>query len=747
MLTNIFEDAVSSSAKVFGRNTDVSVIFAGTEAKTDGKVIYLPKLPDNTEITDNQADILRGFRDHESMHNRCTDMAATNRLNEATQRSKFLGMIMQLTEDCRIENAGIRLYPGMERTLGAMNDEIANSVRKNVEEMANSTGLDPAQVISTVVSKHKQFLIAYASECRKAIGAGGVLDDIVQHMDPKVVELARKWAARAAQLETGVKGFGQINRKLSKAQTNKALDLAEEIAKSFIEEMNRPPEPPTDGSDDTGDEGGNDTHVGPGKPSRTRSKEDPAGGGNKPDGRGEGGDQDDDCSGTDKGDAEGKGDGGGEGQEGSGGESEGDQPDHGGQEGGQEGGQDDAGDGRGDGGGSGGGNQDAGDGEEDGPMPGGSGSGSTSDGGLVTIGDGQEPDDLSLPDGSAAVEQTVQDVLNRASDGGNTGRMPWLTPGIKEAQVIRSFEEVFEWIAQSPQIREDGLTLVKSLTANSAAMIRRLLEIELQARADRQMVTGMRSGRLNTSQLVAAARGHEAVFKKREDGKEMDTLLFISIDGSSSMAAGFKRSDGQVVAITQEAHALAYALAVAMERTGCDTVVETWLGEAPRRAAVNRARDIVYNQRDVPWASLGITNIVVVKGLRERVTDPNVGYRFGMAQHLADGGTPMVDAVINQMNRIIKMPHKRKVFLILGDGLPHRAVNGGMERVVKTLKEDLPKVARNHGVEMIGVGIGTDMGHLFPTSISVSNDSMYSDVIRFLVKAIFQEQRHVRKVA
>ena len=114
MKSGIFTDAVESSARVFGRK-DVSVVFEGTQASTDGNTIYMPALPPGAEINVEQQDVIRGYRDHESMHVRVTDTSKPmlKKLTEMTHANSTVGSLIQYCEDVRIEHAGVSEYPGM----------------------------------------------------------------------------------------------------------------------------------------------------------------------------------------------------------------------------------------------------------------------------------------------------------------------------------------------------------------------------------------------------------------------------------------------------------------------------------------------------------------------------------------------------------------------------------------------------------------------------------------------------------
>lgn len=93
-------------AAVLGRNYGVKVHIGGSEAKTNGKVIFLPSLP-----LDCEAELLalaRGYIDHEAAHIRHSDFAVL----EAAHLDAVTLTIANALEDWRVEERQSETYPG-----------------------------------------------------------------------------------------------------------------------------------------------------------------------------------------------------------------------------------------------------------------------------------------------------------------------------------------------------------------------------------------------------------------------------------------------------------------------------------------------------------------------------------------------------------------------------------------------------------------------------------------------------------
>jgi cobalamin biosynthesis protein CobT len=737
MKSGVFSDSIESSSKVFGRK-DVRVVFEGAEAHTDGTTIYLPALPPAADITVDQQDIIRGFRDHESMHVRCTDtspagMARLKAINDAG--NSHHSTILQYCEDVRIEQAGILEYPGMAHGLTATNSHAAKMLLTQLESRGK-----PEDVVAAL-PKPLQFRIMLQSIARAAVGveSGGVFEVLNEHMkaaDPGLHALADRCAKQMVALPTGYSG-NHLDDVEAKKGTVKSFELADEIFKAYSDysEMTPPPPPPE-------------------QPPQPQPQQPPQPGG-KP-GEGEGGDGEgekgDDGQPGDSGSGDGEGEGAGAGE----GEGDGKGSGEGGEEAGDQGGAQ----GQGQGQGGGGKDESAGnDGEESQGMEtsrGGSAKGSGNGMGTVPQQKTETPD-VSGIDDADMYAKALNDVV---SDISNT------KPEMKRGRVVKKKGMYKSWTKRLSlkvsmqdavmaahsgsysRIQRRGVQFMASIDAELSgkkAMIRRILELELQARSDRHWESGHKSGRLQSVRLVQAMQGRESVYQKRTDGKDMDTLLYISIDGSGSM-------DG---VNAQEALKLAYALSEALERTGCDIQVEMWgnfvyqgkgqtytsddyfaavkvlAADVQRRAAAKLPAEYV---------DVGLLTRGVIKYKRERTSNPRVREAFGIGVEALESGTPSYCAVFADLTDMARENHAKKIYLHITDGQADRPLE---KQSPKDIMEEAHSLAKAVGVHMIGVGIsGMQVSHLFPDNVEVSGADAYEPVIRKLAKLIAKEAGH-----
>ena len=126
--TPIFEEACKTAARTFGKKHNVSVVFAGKFAKTDGSTIYLPALDQNKKLTKDQLAVGRGYVDHEAGHIRHTNNDIyTKAIKEAVRcDDKLLPQVMNALEDVRIERLITKQYPGAKTNLQATTRSVNN---------------------------------------------------------------------------------------------------------------------------------------------------------------------------------------------------------------------------------------------------------------------------------------------------------------------------------------------------------------------------------------------------------------------------------------------------------------------------------------------------------------------------------------------------------------------------------------------------------------------------------------------
>ena len=103
----IFESSISKLARILSRKYGVKVIFQHGRCETEGKVIYLPVVPDNA--SQDLMDAMQGHLDHEVAHVVLTDFS---QLTKIKRREKKLFTVVNALEDPRIERRFAELWPG-----------------------------------------------------------------------------------------------------------------------------------------------------------------------------------------------------------------------------------------------------------------------------------------------------------------------------------------------------------------------------------------------------------------------------------------------------------------------------------------------------------------------------------------------------------------------------------------------------------------------------------------------------------
>jgi len=134
--TSDLQYELRQTAAVFGRNGGVKVVFEGGEAKTDGNTIMLPAMPSDATISDEGAQVIRGFLDHEASHVRNTDMEETDRFMKECKAGgqQPLFRFANALEDIRAERITIGDYPGALKNLNAVGHAVSKQFIKRHAE-------------------------------------------------------------------------------------------------------------------------------------------------------------------------------------------------------------------------------------------------------------------------------------------------------------------------------------------------------------------------------------------------------------------------------------------------------------------------------------------------------------------------------------------------------------------------------------------------------------------------------------
>ena len=118
MKSEDFVHEITQTSAIFGRNSEASVSFSGTEAYTDGKEIVLPSMPQGMELDNDAVMVMRGYLDHEAGHIRHTDF--TNLKGFVNAHGEETKAIFNCLEDIRLEHKVMDEYPGAEKNLRAL---------------------------------------------------------------------------------------------------------------------------------------------------------------------------------------------------------------------------------------------------------------------------------------------------------------------------------------------------------------------------------------------------------------------------------------------------------------------------------------------------------------------------------------------------------------------------------------------------------------------------------------------------
>lgn len=107
----IYESSLERLARILSKKWGVKVIFSGDECRTDGKVIYLPRIPD--KAAKELLDAMQGHLDHEAGHCVFSDFDVIKKVARWPKRRTVLNAL----EDPRIEKRWVGLYPGAKANL------------------------------------------------------------------------------------------------------------------------------------------------------------------------------------------------------------------------------------------------------------------------------------------------------------------------------------------------------------------------------------------------------------------------------------------------------------------------------------------------------------------------------------------------------------------------------------------------------------------------------------------------------
>lgn len=195
----LVESSIERVARMLSQQYGIKVVWQPGTCKTDGKVIYLPTLPD--DAPDELLEAIQGYLDHETAHILFTDFDATKGMNLSPEQFSCINAV----EDVRIENQIGNIFPGSPYNLSKAHEWLWQQLVKNWEQL----------------NQFNRAVTAYFS--RERYGEGDIWD---KYVDPETRKLVLECA----------KAVGSYDKISSTKDSIEAGLRMFEVLKEFAEE-------------------------------------------------------------------------------------------------------------------------------------------------------------------------------------------------------------------------------------------------------------------------------------------------------------------------------------------------------------------------------------------------------------------------------------------------------------------------------------------------------------------------------
>lgn len=237
-----FMDATTVAVKTIGRQHKLKVSFVGNGASTDGETCYLPSISPDHMMTLREAEVGRGYANHEMLHVLMTDMKfGKEKINEWERNGlTFTRALANAIEDVRIEAGGCRLYSGIAKSLDQVSSFTCEEFINNILP-ENPDCMDSFNVLPVAVTWCGRKALGYPSE---------PLDEAISALSEDVRCYAETIAKLALCLDHGVVGIGNVDREAAYEGSRQAMLLAEKLSAEVAKRSQQPP--PCEGGDGDG---------------------------------------------------------------------------------------------------------------------------------------------------------------------------------------------------------------------------------------------------------------------------------------------------------------------------------------------------------------------------------------------------------------------------------------------------------------------------------------------------------------
>lgn len=139
MKSQTFQHEMTQTSSVFGRKSNLNVVFKGDGAATNGETVYLPAIAHDKEVDAETQMVMRGYVDHEAGHNRHSDMPLIMKTYEQWHKEgkPVLKGLHNAIEDIWLEKRVMREYVGSEKNLSAVSSSCNKAFHDQYEGSAD----------------------------------------------------------------------------------------------------------------------------------------------------------------------------------------------------------------------------------------------------------------------------------------------------------------------------------------------------------------------------------------------------------------------------------------------------------------------------------------------------------------------------------------------------------------------------------------------------------------------------------
>ena len=223
----------------------------------------------------------------------------------------------------------------------------------------------------------------------------------------------------------------------------------------------------------------------------------------------------------------------------------------------------------------------------------------------------------------------------------------------------------------------------------------------LMSKQKRDWDYGREDGRLDTKRFTQAFNGRANVFKLRTDRTDLDTAVSVLVDLSGSMGGGYEMSKIYLAA------QCCIAICECLDKA---SIAHEVLGFTNEYKRIKEAKSGLYD-RQLPL------HMFIFKQFEERLFEAKGG--LAAMRHMALWDNSDGDAIANAHTRLLERNEKRRVMLVLSDGMP--ACRGNRYNIHQYTRNAVQDAAKS-GTDIIGIGIMSDAVERFYPKSTVINE-------------------------